>query len=97
MFNYKNIVVSGDHIVIGNNTPVTIEQSVYELVCLVTNTALIHINDIIFRDCLDTHNLPTSLEMYRIIETHLNNTPNQTVRDNDLLWRFSKDTIKDIK
>uniref|UniRef100_A0A6C0EIA7 Vint domain-containing protein n=1 Tax=viral metagenome TaxID=1070528 RepID=A0A6C0EIA7_9ZZZZ len=109
MFNYKNIIVSGDHVVIENNTPIRIKQSAYskpilynknEVVCLVTNTGLIHIDNIIFHDYLDTHNVPINHQIHSIVENHLNNTPfalSETIRDNDLLWGFSKDTIIEYK
>ena len=109
MFNYKNIVVSADHIVIENNNPIRIKQSncakpiLYkknEVVCLVTNTGLIHINDIVFHDYLDTHDILINHKIHTIIENYLNNTPDLVIeykRDNDLLWGFSKDTIINYK
>ena len=103
MFNYKGVIVSGDHVVFENNNEIRVKLSknsipVYydkkEVVCLVTNSGKIVINNIEFADYLDTHDVKTNIDIHRIVESSLNNVPKINIdRCRDLVWGFSDKSI----
>ena len=107
MFNYKNTIVSGDHIVLENNKFIRIKEShlskpiLYKknkLICLVTEKGNININGLLFKDYLDTHNISINHKIHRIIENSLNSKPLDSYkRIPDLLWGFSKNTVVNYK
>jgi len=108
MFNYKNIVVSGDHVVLEDGNYIRIKESKYSkpifynkdtLCCLVTNTGFIEINKILFCDFLDTHDIEANHDVHRFIEVAVNsiNIPYRTniLRPPDLLWGFGNYNLID--
>ena len=107
MFNYKNIIVSGDHIVFENNKFIRIKESYLSkpifykkntLICLVTEKGFININGVLFKDYLDTHNITINHKIHKIIENSLNSKPIDSFkRIPDLLWGFSQNTVVNYK
>ena len=107
MFNYKNIIVSGDHIVLENNVFIRIKESNLskpifykknKLICLVTKKGIININELLFKDYLDTHDIIINHKIHRIIENSLNyKTIDSFKRNPDLLWGFSINTVVNYK
>jgi len=103
MFNYKGVIVSGDHVVYENGDEIRVKLSKHsrpiyykknEVVCLVTNTGKIKINNIEFADYLDTHDIETNIDIHRIVESSLNDVPKINIdRCRDLIWGFSSKTI----
>lgn len=68
-----------------------------KLLCLVTQSGIIKINDIIFKDYLDTHDKHINHDIHQIIENKLNNNSllnfsEPKERDPDLLWGISENT-----
>ena len=107
MFNYKNTIVSGDHIVLENNVFIRIKESNLskpifykknKLICLVTKKGIININELLFKDYLDTHDIIINHKIHRIIENSLNyKTIDSFKRNPDLLWGFSINTVVNYK
>lgn len=105
MFNYNDILVSGDHVVIEKNKKIRVQDSRLskpiqynnkKLNCLVTSSSLININNTIFSDYLDTHDLLINHDIHRTIEGYLNNGKyygNSNIRNNDLMWGFGNKTL----
>ena len=84
MYNYKNVIVSGSHLVNENNTWLRICDSNIsrkidnyngsKIYCLMTTNNLIEIDDIIFRDYIEYNDNYTNNKMKEYILEHLNNT-----------------------
>jgi len=83
MFLYKNVIVSGDHIVQEDNKYIRVKDSRLsiltfysktKLYCLVTSNGIININDTIFNDYIDTHNPEINTKINLFIENFLNST-----------------------
>lgn len=106
IYNYKDIIVSGNHLVYENNKFIRVKDSkkkkniFYDsnkLLCLVTQSGIIKINDIIFKDYLDTHDKHINHDIHQIIENKLNNNSllnfsEPKERDPDLLWGICENT-----
>ena len=110
IYNYKDIIVSGNHLVYENNKFIRVKDSALlkqkkkiisydsnKLLCLVTQSGIIKINDIIFKDYLDTHDKYINHDIHQIIENTLNNKSllnscGVKERDPDLLWGISENT-----
>jgi len=94
IYDYKNVIVSGNHIVKENNKFIRIKDSnlsnliTYKknkLVCLVTELGLIEINSILFKDYLDTHNKYINQDIQRIVEQKLNNENENSIFNEKML------------
>ena len=108
MFNYKNIIVSSHHIVLENNKYIRVKKSIYAkkilykkniLICLITNTGNIKINNIIFKDYLDTHDIGVNNQINKKIEKFLNkgNFNNYNNNSSDLISGFNENTVVNNK
>uniref|UniRef100_A0A6C0J0N0 Vint domain-containing protein n=1 Tax=viral metagenome TaxID=1070528 RepID=A0A6C0J0N0_9ZZZZ len=108
VFNYNGIIISGDHLVFENNKFIRIKYSKNSqpyyyrddtLYCIITKSGLIHIENNIFKDYLDTHDPNINNKINTIIEKELN--PNQTISNknkvNDIIWGFSDKTVLNIE
>ena len=106
IYNYKDIIVTGNHLVYENNKFIRVKESnckkivcydTNKLLCLVTQSGIIKINDIIFKDYLDTHDIHVNHNIHKIIENKLNNNSvlnfSLRERDQDLIWGFSENTL----
>jgi len=103
VYNYKGVIVSGDHLVQENNILIRVENSKYstliqysgkKLICLVTNTGYIPINHILFKDYIDTHDLNINHDIHRLIEININKYYSiNKHRSSDLIWGINENTI----
>jgi hypothetical protein len=103
IYDYKGIIVSGDHIVQENDILIRIRNSKYSkkikylghnLICLITNSGYININEIKFKDYVDTHDININHDIHRSIEVSINKyySINEN-RKNDLIWGINENTI----
>ena len=104
MYNYNGVIVTGDHLVYEDNTIIRVNESNISkkirytkdmVVCLITNSGKIIINNIQFSDFLDTHDEQTNLNVHRIVESSLNTNIKPPIkrRCTDLVWGFGNKNI----
>ena len=100
MYIINDVIVSGDHIIYEEGKTIRVCDSklskpyYYDkenLICLITNTGKIPINNMIFSDYLDTHDLEVNRDIQIIVENKLNKNLNYSKkrRLDDLVWGFS--------
>lgn len=102
IYNYNDVFVTGNHFVKENDIFKRVKDSINakpilynknELICLVTSSGIININNIIFKDYLDTHNVNINQDIHKIVELKLNeNIQLNFKRSLDLLWGISENT-----
>jgi hypothetical protein len=102
IYKYRDILVKGDHLVRYKNrwtrvkdidTSVMIPGYIGNIVCLVTKSGLIQINDFDFKDYTDTHNDLINATVRKMVNDRLNGTCYASIVGcNDLLSGFSPDT-----
>lgn len=105
MYNYNGVIVTGDHLVYEKGAFIRVNESSISIkvpyrkdmvICLITNSGKIPINNMEFCDFLDTHNQQVNLNVHKIVESSLNNhkTKTRKSRCTDLVWGFgNKNTI----
>ena len=101
MYNYKNIIVSGTHLVCEDGKYIRIEKSNLAIptkeediiYCLTTSTGKIDINEILFADYMEVENSYQFQHIYNIIMQHLN----QKVKNQNVIFEkvfgFEKNTL----
>ena len=99
IYKFENILVKGDHLVMYNNSwtrvkdinsSIMIPGYIGNIVCLVTKSGLININDLSFKDYTDTHNVMINATVRKMVNDRLNGTcENNIVGCDDLLSGFS--------
>ena len=82
LYKIDEIIVSGDHLVYDSglwkrvadiDRSIKIRDNIIDkLVCLVTSKGVIKVNDLIFKDYLDTHNKNTNAVIRNLVEMSLN-------------------------
>lgn len=107
LYMIDNIIVSGDHLLKMEqrwerveNIPRAVKvpfDVVDRIVCLVTSHGIIEINNLVFKDYLDSHDLEVNKVVRQLVENNLNNTINHINRGVrggcvDLLYGFHPDT-----
>jgi len=104
MYMLDNIIVSGDHLVKDNNVWKRVENInrsvkirgdiINSIVCLVTKSGIIEINNLVFRDYLDSHDKNVNRIVRQLVENSLNDNIKykKQYRCNDLLYGIHPDT-----
>ena len=111
IYKFNNILVKGDHLVMHKDTwtrvkdikdSIMISDYIGNIVCLVTRSGLIQIQDYKFKDYTDTHNIMIHATVRKMVNDRLNGgCENIIVGCDDLLSGFSpnskcKDSTSDI-
>jgi hypothetical protein len=83
MYSYKDIIVSGDHLVMENGKWLRVQDSLSSkrikkyngsvIYCLITENSLIKVGDYIFKDYMETNNGYMKSQIYNYILNSLNN------------------------
>ena len=105
IYNYKGVIVTGNHLVFENNKWIRIKNSQlskrvfgqYNIFCLITTDNNIYVNGIKFRDYLECNDLDIRQIINYGVVKNCNNNIGYIKTDNDLqhnyYWGFGGDTI----
>lgn len=103
MYQYDNIIVTGNHYVYENNNHILVSDSIKSILlknyntdyiyCLITSNNKIRIDNIIFSDYFDIDNISIQYDIQKQILSKLNNfNYNLKIRNYIPLWCFDEET-----
>ena len=100
MYNYKDIIVSGDHLVyenkwirIKNSNMSILTIPEYKIYCLTTSSGKIEINDILFSDYMEIKDTKQMKDIFNIAMIHMNNKVFDFDMNIEKVSGFQKDTF----
>ena len=107
LYNYKNIIVSCNHLVYENSKWIRIKKSKIskplnitedEIYCLTTSTGKILVNGVIFADYMEIEKLDQITNILNIAMSHLNNSKNIDYKINiEKVFGFQNNTLIKLK